>query len=148
MKRDSNPESGRTAVRIVGDFIKEKREAQKLSQKNLGKLLNPPVTTQFISNIERGVTPLPLVHVLALAKALKVTEAEMKHLLEKEYAAKLGGRLPGGSSDGDSSGGSLSVSPADYPFMKKLYEAYQAGDQRSKEAFYVVCRNLFKISLQ
>lgn len=144
MKRDSN--SG--TVRIVGDFIKEKREAQDLSQKSLGQLLNPPVTTQFISNIERGVTPLPLVHVSALAQALKVSEAEMKHLLEKEYAAKLGGKLPGSTSADAGVGGSITVNSADFPFMKKLYEAFHAGDQRSKEAFYVVCKNLFKISME
>ena len=44
--------------RLVGNFIRQKREALGLSQRALGQKFTPPVTTQFISNVERGVTPL------------------------------------------------------------------------------------------
>ncbi len=51
---------------IVGAFIRQRRETLGLSQRALGQLFQPPVTTQFISNVERGVTPLPPVHISTL----------------------------------------------------------------------------------
>src|SRR3954470_10167785 len=79
--------------RLVGNFIRTRREALGLSQRALGLLFDPPVTTQFISNVERGVTPLPPAHVPTLTRALQVSEAEMMTLLEQEYTLKLSGRL-------------------------------------------------------
>ena len=75
--------------KLVGDFIKKRREDLGISQRSLGLGFNPPVTTQFISNVERGVTPLPPIHVPVLAKALSTDEAEILALLEKEYAMRL-----------------------------------------------------------
>src|SRR3954470_22236072 len=80
-------------LKIVGNFIRERREALGLSQRALGMLFTPPVTTQFISNMERGVTPLPPAQVPTLARGLSVAEGEIMSLLEREYAAKLSGRL-------------------------------------------------------
>src|SRR3954468_24285738 len=79
--------------KIVGNFIRDRREALGLSQRALGLLFTPPVTTQFISNVERGVTPLPPAHIPTLTKALNVSESEFMALLEQEYAYKLSGRL-------------------------------------------------------
>src|SRR5690606_28317860 len=79
--------------RLVGTFIRQRRDALRLSQRALGQLFDPPVTTQFISNVERGVTPLPPAHVPTLAKALVADENEIMSLLEREYAVKLSGRL-------------------------------------------------------
>src|SRR3954469_23353077 len=89
--------------KLVGEFIKERRKAMGLSQRALGQMFNPPVTTQFISNVERGVTPLPPVHIPILAKALTTNEVEIMLLLEKEYAVKLNGRL-GKSEDVENNG--------------------------------------------
>src|SRR3954469_19062686 len=79
--------------KLVGEFIRKRREALGLSQRALGLLFEPAVTTQFISNVERGVTPLPPAHVPTLAKALLVSEDEIMSLLEREYSLKLSGRL-------------------------------------------------------
>src|SRR5436305_13141430 len=79
--------------RIVGNFIRQRRETLGLSQRALGLLFSPPVTTQFISNLERGVTPLPPNHVPTLTQALNISEAEIMSLLEREYAMKLSGKL-------------------------------------------------------
>ena len=84
-------------IKLVGEFIRKRREALKMSQRSLGLMFDPPVTTQFISNVERGVTPLPPTHIPVLAKALTVSPSEITVLLEKEYAMKLSGRL--GSSE-------------------------------------------------
>src|SRR3989338_6697609 len=107
----------------VGNFIRQRREALGLSQRALGLLFTPPVTTQFISNVERGVTPLPPAHIPTLCRALKISESEVMAILEREYAVKLSGRL-GHGGEGDSSqlaetGGKspsplISVEAADY----------------------------------
>src|SRR6476469_7925558 len=103
--------------RLVGNFIRQRRETLGLSQRALGLLFNPPVTTQFISNVERGVTPLPPTHIPTLTNALKVSETEIRALLEREYSAKLSGRL-GRSPDAENGNGStqpeLSIAKPDY----------------------------------
>lgn len=128
--------------RIVGNFIRQRRETLGLSQRALGLLFTPPVTTQFISNVERGVTPLPPAHIPTLTKALNVSETEFMGLLEQEYAYKLSGRL--GKSDGTPtslittearSSGVLSVAESDISFMRALYEAYQQADQSTRQQF-------------
>src|SRR5579884_1380614 len=120
--------------RLVGNYIRSRREALGLSQRALGLLFTPAVTTQFISNVERGVTPLPPAHVPTLAKALSVSDAEIMNLLEKEYSLKLNERLgrPEGSADHDlgTSGGGvgppgLTIAPGDLEFMQSLYNAYK-----------------------
>jgi transcriptional regulator with XRE-family HTH domain len=127
--------------RIVGNFIRTRRETLGLSQRALGLLFTPPVTTQFISNVERGVTPLPPAHIPTLTKALNVSETEFMGLLEQEYSYKLSGRLGKGDGvavsliTGNGSGGGLPVSESDYPFMRTLYDAYARADASTKQQF-------------
>ncbi|HUP56568.1 MAG TPA: helix-turn-helix transcriptional regulator [Bdellovibrionota bacterium] len=127
--------------RIVGNFIRQRREALGLSQRALGLLFTPPVTTQFISNVERGVTPLPPAHIPTLTKALGVGEAEFMSLLEQEYAYKLSGRLGKGDSvptsliTAPNGGGALPVAETDYPFMRTLYTAYVQADPARRQQF-------------
>ena len=129
--------------RLVGNFIRQKREAMNLSQRALGLLFTPPVTTQFISNVERGVTPLPPAHIPTLCNALKVSESEVMSLLEREYVVKLSERLghPGESPSSENIG----VSGADYSFWQKLYSAYQHADASTRKAFETICENMFKV---
>jgi transcriptional regulator with XRE-family HTH domain len=136
-------------IKIVGEYIRAKRELIGLSQKALGLGFEPKVTTQFISNLERGVTPLPHMHIPTLAKLLNVKESEIASLLEKEYAfklnQKLGYALP---SEGDlqASIQSVIVSDSDYNFMNELYRAYKSADVQTKEAFSSACQSLLRLS--
>jgi transcriptional regulator with XRE-family HTH domain len=125
--------------KIVGNFLRTRREALNLSQRALGMLFDPPVTTQFISNVERGVTPLPPAHVPTLAKALQVSDAELMTLLEKEYTHKLSGRL----------GLTQDAVPAsrDFDFIQSLYQAYQMADAQTRQAFAGVCESMLKLNL-
>ncbi len=102
--------------KLVGEFIRQKRQALGFSQRELGLLFSPAVTTQFVSNVERGVTPLPPSHVPLLTKALQVSEEEVMALLEKEYAIKLSSRL---GKDGKMTG-----SPSDHEFIQRFYQVY------------------------
>lgn len=139
--------------RLVGNFIRQRREALGLSQRALGLLFTPPVTTQFISNVERGVTPLPPAHVPILAQALKINDAEIMSLLEKEYTLKLSDRI-GKTGDGDAGASdsalamilpSLQVSKTDYDFIKSVYDAYKQADPKTRQAFATVCETILSV---
>lgn len=143
-------------ARLVGNFIRQRREVIGLSQRALGMLFNPPVTTQFISNVERGVTPLPPAHVPTLAKALTVNEGEIMSLLEREYSMKLSGRLGrmeemmAGAIGTDSAAISaqllaLSIENGDYPFMRSLYDAWKKADVKTRQAFATVCESMLNV---
>jgi transcriptional regulator with XRE-family HTH domain len=132
-------------LKLVGEFIKKRREALNISQRALGMFFTPPVTTQFISNVERGVTPLPPIHIPVLAKALSVSDTELMALLEREYAMKLNGRL-GKSGEMPGASGSMGLAGGgEMELMKVLMEAYRSADPRAREAFASACENLLHI---
>ncbi len=154
----ANPAMSSKRPKLVGNFIRQRREALNLSQRALGMLFDPPVTTQFISNVERGVTPLPPAHVPTLTKALQVSEAEMMSLLEKEYTMQLSGRLglteeltertiaiiPG--HDGSmSQKPQFEVSPNDLKFMRELYNAFQCADSQTRQTFTNLCESVLNL---
>ncbi len=129
--------------KLVGEFIKTRRGSKGLSQRSLGLLFSPPVTTQFISNIERGVTPLPPSHIPFLAKILLVDEREIADLLKKEYSFKLNGSIGISQRDEHESMGGHKG----YDFIKKLYDAYHLADPKTKVAFIEVCQNLLNVPI-
>jgi transcriptional regulator with XRE-family HTH domain len=141
--------------KLVGSFIRQRREALNLSQRALGQMFTPPVTTQFISNVERGVTPLPPNHVPTLTKALLVSEKELLDLLEKEYTAKLSGRLGKAEANDTAITSAQSaeltqivVVPEDYQFMRKLYDAFRLADEKTRQAFATVCESMLNVTIK
>lgn len=137
--------------RLVGQFIRSQRELVGLSQRALGMLFTPPVTTQFISNVERGVTPLPPVHIPTLCTALKIQESEIMTLLEREYAVKLSERLGMNGSNGvmlhrGIEATPLTVESSDFGFVSQVYHAYQLADSNTRKAFETICENMFKVT--
>jgi len=135
------------AIKLVGHFIRQRREALGLSQRALGLLFSPPVTTQFISNVERGVTPLPPIHIPVLIKALLVSEQELLSLLEREYTLKLTGRVGGRPEENGSAAPSppqIMVTQLDYEFFRRLYDAYRGADEKTKLAFVTVSESMLK----
>jgi transcriptional regulator with XRE-family HTH domain len=135
---------------IVGLFIREKRETLGLSQRALGQLFEPSVTTQFISNIERGVTPLPPVHVATLVKALQLSEADLLAALEREYSAKISqrvGRIEAmGPAPAILSPTPVRIAEEDRPFFQALYDAYRVADGSAKDGFHTVCESLLRVA--
>ena len=141
--------------KLIGSFIRQKREILGLSQRELGQRLTPPVTTQFISNMERGVTPLPPTHIPALASALGVTESEITQVLEKEFLLKISTKSRGGSAaDGDSALEHDSAPPeklallvreSHHEFMVRLSEALPSATLPQLDALATLCEQQFKI---
>lgn len=128
---------------VVGQFIRLRREAAGLSQKSLGQQFAPPVTTQFISNVERGITPLPSAHFGCVKRALTVGDEELKLLLEKEYQARLEEKLP---NQDKSARSAMSQTPmAAGKFFDSLKTAYESSDTRTQALFRQLCEGLFKI---
>jgi len=128
-------------LHIVGNFIRQKRQALNLSQRDLGQLFTPAVTTQFISNVERGVTPLPHSHVGTLARVLNVREEELMGVLEREYVAKLSGRL--GKEEVEGYGRKPVMTLADdFDFMNQFYSAYVTASAEAKKSIRAKCAEL------
>lgn len=67
----------------VGSFIKNLREKRGLSQADVAKLLSLK-TAQSISNIERGVSPLPKAKIKRLADILGVKKGEIVTVVLRE----------------------------------------------------------------
>lgn len=130
---------------LVGLFIREKREGLGLSQRALGALFEPAVTTQFISNIERGVTPLPPVHVPTLVRILKLNDSELLAVMEREYSAKISHRV--GRSDPFSAAPPhpIRTTEEDRNYFQALYDAYRLGDGSAKDAFHALCESLLHV---
>lgn len=141
--------SSKASPGIVGTYLRQKREAIGLSQRALGQLFEPPVTTQFISNIERGVTPLPPVHVATLVRVLQLPESELVEALEREYASKISlrvGRAP--SENGALHGNGASpfrIMDEDRVQFQAVYDAFRVADPKTREAFQAVCETLLHV---
>jgi|GEM_PF-832174 len=149
------PSKAGKSGKLIGTFIRQKREILGLSQKELGQKLMPPVTTQFISNMERGVTPLPATHIPALASALGVPESEITQVLEKEFLLKLANKSrPSPDKNGDpmlEPDGpvpeklALLVRESHHEFMVRLAEALPGATLPQLDALATVCEQQFKI---
>jgi transcriptional regulator with XRE-family HTH domain len=150
---------GRKPVSLVGTFLRQKRETLSLSQRQLGMKFEPPVTTQFISNLERGVTPLPPHHVPTLARELRIEESELLALLEREYAQKINDRIHRPSQEraaepAPAGGGivtsttlrNLVVEEKDAEFIRAVYQAYSLSDRETKENFVSVCQKILRMT--
>ena len=118
---------------LVGTLVRKKREAVGLSQRALAQLFQPPVTTQFISNVERGVTPLPANHVALVARVLKMSEQELMDVMTQEFNQRLSGKL-----------GAPAVGSALPDVLKKLYGAL-ASDVTKRDEFVALCESVLGI---
>lgn len=135
----------------VGSFIRQKREEKHLSQKELGQKFTPPVTTQFVSNLERGITPVPAVHIQTLVKGLDINEQELMALMEKEYAAKLTHKIAGQHSDHSHSHNApavLVIPKQDEEFFKFIAQSYNNLTDVDRAQFRAQIQSWFELSLK
>ena len=137
---------GRKPTSLIGSYLRQKRELRNISQKQLGLQFNPAVTTQFISNLERGVTPLPTHHIPTLARALEVSESEFLALLERAYTEKINSKLRRPTQDLNNVSiptlKSVFVQEKDAQLFQALYEAYTNADSETKQKWSKECERL------
>lgn len=74
--------------KYVGNFIKELREKKGLSQSDVARMLNLK-TAQSISNIERGVSPLPRTKIKRLADVLGVKKGDIVGVVMQEVQERV-----------------------------------------------------------
>ena len=133
----------------VGAFIRQKREEKHLSQKELGQKFSPAVTTQFVSNLERGITPVPAVHIQALVKGLDLNEHELMALMEKEYAAKLTHKIAGQHTEHAADAPAvLVVAKHDEEFFKFIAQSYNNLSDVDRAQFRAQIQSWFELSLK
>lgn len=76
----------------LGNYLREAREKQNLKQIDVAKKIGYD-SSQFISNIERGISSLPLKKLKILINVLKLNENELIAVLsserEREFVADL-----------------------------------------------------------
>lgn len=133
----------------VGAFIRQKREEKGLSQKELGQKFEPPVTTQFVSNLERGITPVPAVHVQALVRGLEINEQELMILMEKEYAAKLTHKIAGQHMEPNSDAPAVIVVPrSEEAFFKMLVQNFNSLSESDRAQFKAQLKGIFELSIR
>jgi transcriptional regulator with XRE-family HTH domain len=140
-------------TRLIGTYIRQKREILGLSQRELGQRLTPPVTTQFISNMERGVTPLPAVHIHAIAQALGVPENEITQIMEKEFLLRItektrtsaGPSEPIPSQVNSEEHKALLVRESYHEFFVRLDETLPQATLSQLDALAQLCESQFRI---
>ena len=141
---------GKKPSSLVGSFLRTRRESVKLSQRQLGLRFKPPVTTQFISNLERGVTPLPAHHIPTLAKELQLSEAELLSLLEREYAQKINDRIHREPTEAEpgvtpSTLRNIVVQEKDAEFIRSIYHAFSLADPETQRHFVSMCEKILRV---
>ncbi len=72
----------------LGTWIKTSREKLGYSQCDFAKSLKL-TSSQSISNIERGITPVPLKYVKSLAQTLRVPQTVLVNRMVAQYRQKL-----------------------------------------------------------
>lgn len=126
--------------RNLAEFIKLRREALSLSQKDLALTFSPPVSTQFISNLERGVTPVPHSQIETLSQSLKCEAHEIVTLLQMDLGQKF-------SSD------SLKITRLDIgaehaPLFQAIYKGFLAASPNTQQSFVRQCESMLNVQLK
>lgn len=71
----------------IGEFLRSKREAKKLSQTDVAQSLK--VKPQFVSNWERGMSSPPTRLLKQIMKLFGISENELVNFMVQEYEAYL-----------------------------------------------------------
>jgi len=120
--------------KILAKFIKKKRIALKLSQKELATMLGFK-TAQFISNIERGVSNIPINKISDFSKALAIDEQDLSQVLSSTYRNKILYK------------NSINIVDDDSLFIENLIFAYRTANEKDKELFKNMAIKFLNIDL-
>ncbi len=133
----------------VGQFIRTRREAVGLSQKTLGGMMEPAVSTQFISNIERGITSLPTHHINKMAAALKIKPQELLVALEVDYSSKISHEVaPNSNPNWYKNWAEFfgKLNSDELSFFNHMLMNYPTSGQETREKFMLLAQQIFPSS--
>lgn len=74
-------------IKLKPTFLKVARESKDLTQAEMGKLLK--VDTQFVSNIERGISAIPAKYFPVINKHLGVPILKMENYMIERYRLRM-----------------------------------------------------------
>ena len=75
----------------LAQYLKNKRQAQKLTQREVGNALGFGSAHQFVSNWERGACLPPLKKMKKLISLYKIDREEMIEMILRDYEKQLRG---------------------------------------------------------
>lgn len=76
-------------MRTIGTVIRQARLARGLSLKAFADAILPRTSHQFVSNIERGLCPLPADKIPGAAEILSIREDVLIDALVEDYRARI-----------------------------------------------------------
>ncbi len=124
----------------LGVFLRKKREAMGITQKELSQMLGLSAC-QLISNIERGVTEIPSNRIGVYAQSLELDQKELTKMIEqvlkKKMDKKTCNRLYGTVSEQE-----------DDPFIVKFIAAWQEADEKDKESVKMLVSRFLNIKAE
>ena len=136
--------------KVIGKFIKVRRTELGLSQNDLARALGYN-TSQYISNIERGLASIPFAKIQEMSRLLKV---DYRHLLNLKLMEEVPGfkqefLLPGTAHSTDANESGLVTIPvmtnelcaswtdlADLDFPRKMSNRFEFARTRDTKAFF------------
>ena len=110
--------------KIISKLINKKRKVKGLSQKELAFKLGFS-TSQFISNIERGLADIPVNKAVQFAKILDIDESEFLGLISERAKSKTLENAVLGNNN---------LSKNIDPFLKNFIVAWESADTETKTA--------------
>jgi len=120
--------------KILAKFIKKKRIELCLSQKELATMLGFK-SAQFISNLERGVSSIPVNKIKDFSKALQINQNDLTQIISSSYKNKLFIK------------NKISIEDTDNLFIDKIVFAYRTANEKDKELFKNIALKFFNIEL-
>lgn len=118
---------------LLGKFLKKLRVKNKLSQKELATRLGLK-TSQFISNIERGVSQIPSTKIREFANVLNFEADDLANMLSESYKNKICKRNSLIESNSD-----------DDIFLKNFIIAWKTAGDKDKESLKIIISKMLNI---
>jgi len=116
---------------ILGKFIKKRRTALNLTQRELASSLGLK-TSQFISNIERGIAHIPPSKMNDFASVLQVEVSELGLLLAESLKSRLNDKTRQYSENSD-------------PFIEKFLCVWASASEQDRELIKSLVSRVLKI---
>lgn len=118
---------------LLGKFLRKLRVKHKLSQKAVATKLGLK-SSQFISNIERGLSQIPSSKICEFAKILNFEADDLAKMLSESYKNKICKRNSLNKNDSD-----------DDIFLKNFIIGWRTADEKDKESLKIIISKMLNI---
>ena len=119
----------------LGRFLRKKREASSLTQGELANKLGF-ASSQFVSNIERGVSLIPVSRIKDYSELLGLNSVELSKLMSQALSDKVVKKTTKKLD--------LEIAPKD-PFIEAFAAAWQTAGEKERECIKIVAEKVLGI---